>query len=117
MNFYEANGMVVKDKSPSTGAALGLLPGGGSFYTGNIGTGVINLLLWPTSILWDPFNGYYASEEDNYMATRVYITRKENDAMNNLEDQLSLNTITKRQYMLKKNEIRQKYDPYSADYF
>lgn len=51
------------------------------------------------------------------MATRVYITRKENDAMNNLEDQLSLNTITKRQYMLKKNEIRQKYDPYSADYF
>ncbi|MFN7950126.1 MAG: hypothetical protein U0610_00220 [bacterium] len=44
----------VRTKSTGTAFALGFLPGGGSFYVGNYGLGVLDLLLWPFSVLWDP---------------------------------------------------------------
>jgi hypothetical protein len=42
-----------KRKNPATAVVLGLLPGGGSFYTGEIGLGIADLLLWPFSAIWD----------------------------------------------------------------
>lgn len=54
---FERDGVLVKEKNPSTGVALGLLPGGGSFYAREPALGVVNLLLWPLSILWDPISG------------------------------------------------------------
>lgn len=51
---YQAKGLVVEEKNPGVGAALGILSGGESFYAGAYGWGVVNLLMWPISVLWDP---------------------------------------------------------------
>ena len=51
----------VKDKSTGLALGLGVLPGGGSFYTGNPLLGVVDLVLWPFSILWDgPVAAFHA---------------------------------------------------------
>ena len=42
LRHYEANGLAVEEKSPGTGAALGLLPGGGSFYGREYGLAVVD---------------------------------------------------------------------------
>jgi hypothetical protein len=53
----------IKRKNTSTAVVLGLLPGGGSFYTGEIGLGIADLLLWPFSPIWDmPLAGKKAIE-------------------------------------------------------
>ena len=36
------------------------MPGGGSFYGREYGLGVVNLLFWPLSSLWDPVSGHSA---------------------------------------------------------
>ncbi len=44
----------IEVKSPATAAVLGLLPGGGSFYTGAMGLGVADAILWMFgSTIWD----------------------------------------------------------------
>lgn len=43
----------VKIKSVKTATMLGLLPGGGSFYTRQVPLGIIDLFLWPFSPAWD----------------------------------------------------------------
>ena len=48
---YRAMGLAAKEKNVALATGLGILPGGGSFYTRNYGLGVLNLLLWPYSIL------------------------------------------------------------------
>ena len=53
MKAKEAGCPEIKIKDPAAAAAFAFLPGGGSFYTGQIGLGVLDLLLWPISILWD----------------------------------------------------------------
>jgi hypothetical protein len=59
-----------EEKNPVVGAFLGLILGGGSFYTGNIGSGIINLFFWPGSMFWDPINGYNGALYVNYNATK-----------------------------------------------
>src|ERR1022692_915926 len=73
---YQAKGLVVQEKSPGAGAALGILPGGGSFYARAYGWGVVNLLMWPISILWDPVSGYEGSVTINYYATKASVDSK-----------------------------------------
>jgi len=53
----------VRTKSTGTAFALGFLPGGGSFYVGSYGLGVLDLLLWPFSVLWDPAVSAAAASE------------------------------------------------------
>ena len=60
---------LVKEKSPSLGAALGLVWGGGSFYTRQYELGLLDALTWPISILWDPFIGYMGAKRINDEAT------------------------------------------------
>lgn len=43
----------IRIKDPAKAAVLGLLPGGGSFYTRDVGLGITDLLLWPFSPIWD----------------------------------------------------------------
>lgn len=59
--------VVVKD--PATAAALGLLPGGGSFYTGHFALGVVDLLTWPFSCIWDMPLAYKRAEKKNQEET------------------------------------------------
>ncbi len=109
LDHYEAKGLVIEEKSPGAGAALGLLPGGGSFYGRSYGIGVVNLLFWPVSILWDPVSGYDAATAINYHATKVHVDDLKSKAMDDLDTQLAGGEIDLTQYTLKKRKVDDKY--------
>lgn len=106
---YQAKGLVVEEKNPGAAAALGLLPGFGSFYTGNIGPGVVNFLFWPLSILWDPVSGYDGALSINYYATKHAVEKKQKKELSMIEDDLIAERLSKEAYIAKKREIESKY--------
>jgi hypothetical protein len=108
---YEAKGYAVKEKEEGTAAVLGILPGGGSFYTRNYGYGVVNLLFWPASILWDPISGVNGAESLNYHATMANVEKMRRKDLRALDEQLALGNIDQTTYIVQKNEIAQKYEP------
>lgn len=108
---YRAKGVAVEEKSPNTAMALGILPGGGSFYTRNYGWGVTNLLLWPLSVLWDPISGRDGAERVNYEVTVESLAKQRDAEMKTLETKLITKTITTEFYALEKNRIERKYGP------
>lgn len=105
-----ASGVLYKEKNPGTGAALGILPGGGSFYAGEIGLGVVNLLLWPVSILWDPISGYEGSKADNYYITTQKLKKDKAVEITRIDDQLAIKAISTEEYIRQKNQINEKYN-------
>ena len=105
----EADGVLVKEKNPTTGAVLGLLPGGGSFYAGEVGLGVVNLLLWPASILWDPVSGYDGAQFDNYYVTKSQLKKQKAAELSDLDYQLSIEQISEKDYAYKKRKLEEKY--------
>ena len=112
LDHYEARGMAVQEKNPGLGAGLGLLPGGGSFYGREYGFGVVNLLLWPLSILWDPVSGYEASRSINYQATRTHIERQRKKALDELDAKLAGNEIDLKEYTLQRRQVEERYTAY-----
>ena len=59
----------VEVKNPRLAAGLGVLFGGGSFYTRKYKRGALDALTWPLSILWDPLLGYWGARALNDQAT------------------------------------------------
>lgn len=108
---YRAKGLEVTEKHPGTGAALGILPGGGSFYTRHYGLGAVNLLLWPISILWDPISGHDGAESINYYATKAHVNKKQSKEIDELDEKLELKKITMERYVFEKKKIEKKYSP------
>ncbi len=106
---YRATNLAVEEKSPGAAAGLGLLPGGGSFYGRAYGWGVVNLLMWPVSILWDPVSGYNAAESINYEATRAQVSRLKNHDMDALDSRLASSEIDMQKYLVEKRKIENKY--------
>lgn len=111
LDVYRTKGLEVQEKNPTTGAALGILPGGGSFYTRNYGLGVVNLLFWPISILWDPISGHDGAESINYFATKEVLDKKHAGDIAALETKLAAKSITPEQYLIEKGRIDKKYAP------
>lgn len=109
LRHYEASGLAVQEKHPGTGAALGLLPGGGSFYSREYGLGVVNLLFWPLSILWDPISGYSGSEAINYAATKAHVKRMQNKEMEALDELLATGQIDMAKYTIERRKIDKKF--------
>ncbi|WP_417705419.1 hypothetical protein [Pseudomonas sp.] len=109
LDAYEARGMAIQEKSPGAGAALGLLPGGGSFYGREYGFGVANLLLWPLSILWDPISGYDAARAINYNVTKAHVAKLHERDLQELDDQLGSGQLDLAQYTLEKRKVDTKY--------
>ncbi len=106
----EADGVIVQEKNPTTGAVLGLLPGGGSFYAGEVGLGIINLLLWPASILWDPVSGYEGAQAENYYLTQSRLKKEKAAELSDLDYQLSMEKISDKEYAYKKRKLEEKYN-------
>ena len=109
---YQGKGLAVEEKNPAAAAALGILPGGGSFYTRNYGIGVVNLLLWPASILWDPMSGYDGAQSVNYYATKQVINQRKGKEERDIEDSLLAGAMDKNKYIIEKRRIDEKYSPY-----
>lgn len=106
---YRANHLDVQEKSPGLAAGLGLLPGGGSFYGRAYDWGVVNLLLWPVSILWDPVSGYDAAESINYQASKAHVASLKRRDMDRLDSKLSSNEIDLKAYTLEKRKVEDMY--------
>ena len=104
------DGVLVKEKTPSTGAWLGILPGGGSFYGRAPGVGVVDLLLWPYSVVWDPVIGFERSKKVNYDLTAATLKKEKQAALTELENQHDLKNISDVEYVAKKRELDQKYN-------
>lgn len=106
---FQAKGFAVEEKNPDIASALGILPGGGSFYVREYGLGVVNLLFWPLSILWDPVSGYEGATAINYHATKATVDQKIKSEMDGLDNQLVMKAISTEEYVMKKKEIEQRY--------
>ena len=76
-NWEAAGQPIVQEKSPQTATVLGFFIGLGSFYTDEPVLGVIDLLLWPVSILWDPWIAPGNANKINYEATRDAWNRRQ----------------------------------------
>jgi hypothetical protein len=107
---FEHDGVLIEEKSTSTGIALGFLPGGGSFYAGEPALGVLNLLLWPASILWDPISGKNGAMTANYDITKHHLKSEKKKELSALEEKLSLGHIDSKQYIVAQGKINSKYE-------
>ncbi|WP_449434168.1 hypothetical protein [Pseudomonas putida] len=107
---YRANNLAVEVKNPGLAAGLGLLPGGGSFYGGSYGYGVVNLLFWPLSIFWDPVSGHDAAEAINYQASKAHIAKLKKRDMDALDSKLASDEIDLKRYTLDRRSIEEKYN-------
>lgn len=67
---WQESEVLIQVKSPEGALFLGILPGVGSFYTGNIPLGVVDLLLWPVSVAWDGPIAANTATLKNYNATQ-----------------------------------------------
>jgi len=109
MEVYRQKNLLVEEKSPGLGVGLGFLPGGGSFYSREYGYGVVNLLLWPISILWDPISGSNGAQSLNYTATKLHVNQLKQNELDNLDEELKLSKIDIKEYTIQKNKIDRKY--------
>jgi hypothetical protein len=109
-NMMERDGVLIEEKNPTTGALLGMLPGGGAFYGREPIVGAVDLLAWPLSILWDPIVGHQMSKTVNYNLTVSSLRKAKQKELNELENQKDLEKISKVDYVNKKREIDQKYN-------
>ena len=108
--LMEQGNVLVTEKNPTTGAWLGLLPGGGSFYSREPAVGVLDLLLWPLSVLWDPVVGFEMSKKVNYDLTVAQLDKHKSKEMADLENERDLHKIDDTTYVTRKREIEEKYN-------
>ena len=105
----EARGLVIQEKNPTTGALLGILPGGGSFYVREPAFGVLNLLFWPVSIFWDPVSGYDGSTRINYNFSKAQIDKNKHADEKELHRNFQDGHITEIQLARGLRDIEDKY--------
>lgn len=89
---------------------MGILPGGGSFYTREYALGVVNLLFWPISICWDPVSGHRAAEKINYIETKEYVMRLKEKEMMALNQRRLNGVVDDYTYNMELTQISQRYD-------
>lgn len=107
---FENDGVLIEEKDPTLGAVLGILPGFGSFYVREPGYGILNLLLWPISVLWDPVSGYGGAKTINYDITKYHLKKEKQKEMMALDDKLASGELDDKGYILEKRRLDQKYD-------
>jgi hypothetical protein len=104
-----AEGLLIEEKNPTVAACLGVLPGCGSFYTGQYALGALDVITWPVSILWDPIAAYNQACLTNYQASRASITKMKQREMAALEDARDTGRITQVEYNQNKRVIESKF--------
>ncbi|MCM2972165.1 hypothetical protein [Larsenimonas suaedae] len=107
--MYKERGQVQVVKDPDSSAILGMLPGGGSWYTGNYGVAALNTALWPLSMLWDPANGYNAATSANYLATRSYLQEQQRKEEARLKTRRATGKLSEKDYAKALKELKAKY--------
>lgn len=108
-DLMKQDGVLVEEKNPVTGAWLGILPGFGAFYAREPLVGVVDLLLWPISVLWDPVVGYESSKKVNYTLTTTTLAREKEKALADLQGQRDRQEIDAATFDTRKREIERQY--------
>ena len=101
----KAAGVAVEDKDPCAAAALGVLPGCGSFYTRQYVLGVVDLLLWPASVIWDPFIAYNQAKVINYEVSRANAKRVKQQQLLDLERMVEEKQITPEEFSRRRRDV------------
>ena len=109
-DLMKQDDVLIHEKDPTTGAWLGLLPGFGAFYGREPLVGVVDLLLWPVSIIWDPVVGYETSKKVNYYITKGSLEKNKEKELIELDNQRILGELSDAGYVAKKRVIEQKYN-------
>ena len=79
---WEAEGQeIVVEKKPETATVLALFIGLGAFYTDEPVLGVVDLLLWPISPLWEIWIVPANANKINYQATKDAWERRQRKAL------------------------------------
>jgi len=112
LSQWKNNNFYIEEKKTSLGVGLGFLPGGGSFYGREYAIGMVLILLYPVSILWDPISGYNATQQINYNATQDNVNHLIRKEERELDSMLQLEVINKESYIIKKRSIDEKYYNY-----
>jgi len=102
-------GLLVEEKNPTLAACLGVLPGCGSFYTGNYVLGAVDVITWPVSVLWDPIAGYNQACLTNYNASRAGLERRKRRELASLEEARDTGKITPVEYNQSKRALESRY--------
>ena len=105
----QAQNLSVEEKKPGAAAALGILPGGGSFYTRQWGLGIVDLLLWPLSVLWDPIAGYNEAQMINYTVSQDHVRRLRRRELGELDQKLETKAISQEDFHVQRRAIERKY--------
>lgn len=105
----QAQGLVVEEKSPPLAAGLGLLPGGGSFYTRQYALGIVDLVFWPLSICWDPVLAYHEAHAINFHASKAYLSHLKAKEMGQLDAALATGQLTHGQYLEQKRQLAARF--------
>lgn len=105
----KAEGLLVEEKHPTLAACLGVLPGCGSFYTGNYVLGAVDVITWPVSVLWDPIAGYNQACVTNYNASRSNLSRVKKRELSALEEARDAGRITQVEFNQSKRAIESRY--------
>jgi hypothetical protein len=105
----QSEGVLVEEKNPTLAACLGILPGCGSFYTGNYVLGAVDVVTWPVSMLWDPIAGYNEARMINYRASQVNKSKLKQRAIHDLEAQRDSGAITQVEFNQSKRSVETKY--------
>lgn len=108
-NKMQSEGVLVEEKNPTLAACLGVLPGCGSFYTGNYVLGAVDVVTWPVSMLWDPIAGYNEARMINYRASQVNKSKLKQRAIHDLEAQRDSGAITQVEFNQSKRSVETKY--------
>lgn len=108
MKLSDTN-VYVEEKNTDTATALGFLPGVGSFYTRQYALGVVDLLLWPVSMIWDPIAGYQGAQTINYTVSKQRAKRMRTEELAELESQLSSKAIDESEYQRREKKVMLKY--------
>lgn len=83
--------------------------GGGSFYTHQWGLGILDLLLWPFSVLWDPIAAHEGAEVINYDMSNARARDMMRKDLRNLDDKFDAKEITDDEHRRKKRVIEDRY--------
>jgi hypothetical protein len=109
---YKAKGLLVEEKNPALAAGLGIVPvlSLGYYYNGEVVYGILNTInpLW---FITSPLDGYKASKNINFYATKVTVSKLQKQEIRGLDQLAEAGTITREQYFKQKKEVEDKYSP------
>jgi hypothetical protein len=109
LKLYQSKGFYIKEKKPFLGLVFALFPAGGSIYLKHFIFGIISILTYPLSIIWEIIIGYFGSLKVNYFVTSQFVNENYVAEEKKLDHLLLEVNDNGKSYIVAKKELDQKY--------